>query len=129
MRFIRLLGAVVIFYGLSYLLHAGMQIASGMYVGRFPIPWVLIIVLNLTIGFVTAVNGVGLLLTRAWSRIAWLVTVTVLVLLHDLILLLWYLLKQDLTGQLLNVLLIFFLAVISWGKLTDESTKKYFTPT
>ena len=33
---------------------------------------------------------------------------------------------QSLTQQLLNVLLTFFLAVISWAKLTDSSIKQHF---
>lgn len=126
MRFIRLLGVVVIFYGLSYLLHALGQIAAAIGFGNFNRPHLLFIGINVSIGVVTLVNGVGLLLSQKWSRIAWLVTVTVLVLVHDLILLLTYLGGQNLTQQLLNVLLTFFLAVISWAKLTDSSTKKHF---
>ena len=128
MRFIRLLGAVVVFYGLSYFLHALMQILSLMrYRVLNPIPLHrLIIGLNLTIGIVTLVIGVGLLLARKWARTTWLVTVIILALLHNLILLITYLVGQDLTQQLLNVLLIFFLAVLSWAKLGDEAGKVYF---
>jgi hypothetical protein len=81
MRFIRLLGAVVVFYGLSYFLHALMQTLSVIpkYIFR---PLALIIIgTNLTIGVLALVNGVGLLLAKRWSRVAWLVTVTVLLLL------------------------------------------------
>jgi hypothetical protein len=129
MRFIRLLGAVVIFYGLSYFLHALLQILSLMRYGVFkPLPLHQIIIrLNLTIGIAALVNGFGLLLAQNWSRITWLATVTILVLLHNLILLITYLAGQNLTQQLLNVLLIFFLAVISWAKLGDADGKKYFS--
>jgi len=54
------------------------------------------------------------------------VSVTFLVLFHNVLLVLTYLLGQDLTQQLLNVLLAFFLAVISWAKLGDSAGKKYF---
>jgi hypothetical protein len=127
MRFIRLLGAVVVFYGLSYFLHALMQILSVMpkYIFR---PLALIFIgTNLTIGVLALVNGIGLLLAKSWSRVAWLVTVTLLVLFHNLILLLTYLAGGNLTQQILNVLLIFLLAVISWAKLGDSSGKKYFS--
>jgi hypothetical protein len=125
MRFIRLLGAAVTFYGLSYFLHALMQIFSLRGIGFRPLA-VIIIGINLTIGVVTLVNGIGLLLAQRWSRISWLVTVTLLVLFHNVILLLTYLLGQDLLQQILNVLLTFLLAAISWAKLGDSSGKKYF---
>ena len=54
------------------------------------------------------------------------VTVTALVLIYDLILLMWYLTGQPLAGQILKVSLTFFLAVISWTKLSGESARKYF---
>ncbi len=126
MRFIRLLGAVVIFYGLSYFLHAVMQIYSVMPHNIFRPVALIIIGLNLTIGTLALVNGVGLLLAKKWSRISWLVTVTLLLLFHNLLLWLTYLIGQDLTGQILNVLLAFLLAVISWAKLGDSAGKKYF---
>ena len=127
MRFIRLLGAVVIFYGLSYFFHAGMQILSVIpkYIFR---PLALIIIgTNLTIGLLALVNGIGLLLAKRWSRVSWLVTVTILLLFHNLLLLLTYLFGGDLTQSILNVVLIFFLSVISWAKLGDSSGKKYFS--
>ena len=126
MRFIRLLGAVVVFYGLSYFLHAFMQILSVIPKYIFRPAALIIIGLNLTIGLLALVNGIGLLLAKKWSRVSWLVTVTFLVLFHNLLLVLTYLLGQDLTQQLLNVLLAFFLAVISWAKLGDSAGKKYF---
>jgi hypothetical protein len=126
MRLIRLLGAVVIFYGLSYLLHALLQILGSIFSKSAPMLHMHIIGLNLCIGTACTVIGIGLLLSRNWARIAWLVTVTLLVLEHCLILFLWYVGGSDITGQILNVALTSFLAVISWGKLTQESTKKYF---
>jgi len=126
MRFVRLLGAVAVFYGLSYFFHALLQILSTMRFGG-PEPLHLVIIgTNLAIGVVTLINGIGLLLRQKWARVSWLVTVILLVLFHNFILLLTYWLGQDLTQQLLNVGLIFFLAVISWSKLGDEEGKKYF---
>ena len=65
MRFIRLLGAVVVFYGLSYFLHAFMQILSVMPHNLFRPVALIIIGLNLTIGLLALVNGVGLLLAKS----------------------------------------------------------------
>ena len=126
MRFIRLLGAVVIFYGLSYLLHALGQLFALIRFGSSNVLLRPVMILNIIIGTVTTINGFGLLLAQKWSRPTWLFTVTVLVVIHDLILLMWYLTGQSLTGQILNVALTFFLAVISWAKLSDESAKKHF---
>lgn len=126
MRFIRLLGALVIFYGLSYLLHALMQSISVLPYPPLRTTHVILIGINLTIGIVTIINGVGLLLTRKWARIAWLVVVTLLLLFHDFVLLVTYMAGANLTQQLLNVALIFFLAVISWSKLPESSAKQYF---
>ena len=126
MRFVRLLGAVVVFYGLSYFFHALLQILSTMRFGGPEALHLIIIGINLAIGVAALANGVGLLLRQKWSRVSWLVTVILLVLFHNFVLLVTYWLGQDLTNQLLNVGLTFFLAVISWAKLGDEEGKKYF---
>ena len=126
MRLIRLLGAVVILYGLSYLFHALLQILGSILTASASSLHVHVIGLNLCIGTITTVIGIGLLLAKNWARIAWLVVVTVLVLEHCVILFLWYLRGQDLTGQALNVVITSCLALISWAKLTKESTKKHF---
>lgn len=125
MRFIRLLGAVVIFYGLSYFFHALLQILSLM---RYGIPALVhpFVIINITIGIVGLVNGLGLLLVQRWSRVAWLISVTALLMFHNLVLLLTYLTGGDLTNQMLNVIMILFLAVITWAKLGDDAGKKYF---
>lgn len=125
MRFIRLLGALVIFYGLSYFLHALLQIFSLM---RYGISQTLhpFVIINIAIGIVALVNGLGLLLAQKWSRVAWLISVTALLLFHNLVLLLTYLSGGNLMQQIWNVILIFFLAVITWAKLGDDSGKKYF---
>ena len=126
MRLIRLLAAVIILYGFSYLFHALLQILGSILTGSASSMHVHIIGLNLCIGTAATVIGIGLLLLRKWARIAWLVTVTLLVLNHCLILFLWYVSGMNLTGQVLNVALTALLAVISWAKLTQERTKKLF---
>ena len=126
MRLIRLLGAVVTLYGFSYLFQALLQVLGSIFSGSASSLHVHIIGLNLCIGTVSTVLGVGLLLLQEWARIAWLVMVTILVLEHCLVLFLWYLRGQDLTGQILNIALTSFLALISWTRLTNESTKKHF---
>jgi hypothetical protein len=126
MRLIRLLGVVVVFYGLSYLFHALLQILGSILSWDASSLHVHVIGLNLCIGTAATVIGIGLLLLRKWARIAWLVTVTLLVLNHCLVLFLWYVRGADITGQILNVALTSFLAVISWYKLTQESTRKHF---
>jgi hypothetical protein len=127
MRLIRLLGAVVLLYGLSYLFHALLQILGSILNASASLFHVHVIGLNLCIGTVATIIGIGLLLARNWARIAWLVAVTILVLEHCVILFLWYLRGQDLTGQLMNVALTSCLALISWSKLTDKSTRKHFS--
>lgn len=127
MRLIRLLGAVIILYGFTYLFHALRQILGSILSWYASSLHVHVIGLNLCIGTVTTVIGVGLLLLRKWARVAWLVTVTLLVLVHCLVLFLWYVRGgQDLNSQVFNVALTSFLAVISWVKLTDKRTKKHF---
>ena len=126
MRLIRFLGVVVILYGLSYLFHALLQILGSIlswYASAFHVH---VIGLNLCIGTAATIIGIGLVLLRKWARIAWLVTVTLLVLNHCLVLFLWYVSGRDIAGQVLNVALTSFLAVISWYKLTNKPTSKHF---
>lgn len=127
MRIIRLLGVVVILYGLTYLFHGLRQILGSILAGRASSLHVHVIGLNLCIGTVSVVIGIGLLLLQKWARIAWLVTVTLLVLEHCLILFLWYVRGgQDLATQSFNMILTTCIALISWYKLTKESTRKHF---
>ena len=127
MRLIRLLGVVVIFYGFSYLLYGLLQILGSILSWYASAMHVHVIGLNLCIGTTTTVIGIGLLLLRKWARIAWLVTVSLLVLEHCLVLFLWYVRgNQDLTSQGFNVVATSFLALSSWIILTTERTKKHF---
>ena len=85
-----------------------------------------VIGLNLCIGTVATVIGIGLLLLRRWARIAWLVAVTLLVLEHFLVLFLWYVRgNQNVKAQAFNVAATSILALVSWVMLTNERTKKY----
>ena len=82
--------------------------------------------INLVIGAVTFIIGIGLLLLKEWARTAWLVTGIVLLLLHAVLLRLFYAIGEDLAQQLLNVVMIVVLVLISWMKLTQPSVKKHF---
>ena len=127
MRLIRLLGVVVIFYGFSYLFQALLQILGSILSWHASSIHVHVIGLNLCIGTAATVIGIGLLLLRKWARIAWLVTVTLLVLNHCLVLFLWYVRGgQDLTSQGFNVAATIILALVSWAMLTNERTTKHF---
>jgi len=127
MRLIRLLGVVVIFYGFSYLLYGLLQALSSILSWHASSMHVHVIGLNLCIGTITTVIGIGLLLLRKWARIALLVTVTLLVLEHSLVLFLWYVRGgQNLTAQAFNVTATSLLALSSWVMLTNERTKKHF---
>ena len=122
MRFIRLLGAVVIFYGLSYIVY-GLRQFFGM-VNYHADTY--IIELNLSIGVITFVTGIGLILAKEWARIAWLAAATVLLAEH--LFFLGVTLMDDLnpTLQIFNVILITLLFLIAWSKLTRSSVKQYF---
>jgi len=127
MRLIRLLGVVVIFYGFSYLLYGLLQILGSIVSWYASAMHVHVIGLNLCIGSTTTVIGIGLLFLRKWARIALLVTVTMLVFEHSLVLFLWYVRGgQDLTSQAFNVTATSLLALSSWVMLTNERTKKHF---
>ena len=127
MRLIRLLGVVVIFYGFSYLLYGLLQILGSILAWYASSMHVHVIGLNLCIGTITTVIGIGLLLLRKWARIALLVTVTLLVFEHSLVLFLWYVRGgQNLTAQAFNVTATSLLALSSWVMLTNERTKKHF---
>ena len=127
MKSIRLLGVVVVFYGFSYLSYGVLQILGSILSWYASAIHVHVIGLNLCIGIAAIVIGVGLLLLRKWARIAWLVTVSLLVLEHCLVLFLWYVRgNQDLTSQGFNVVATSFLALSSWIILTTERTKKHF---
>jgi len=122
MRFVRLLGALVIVYGFSYLLYGLRQHFGlvGYQADRY------IITLNLNIGAITIPIGVSLLRAKEWARVAWLTAVTLLLTMHIFFLGLTYLGGQDPTLQTLNVILIILLFIISWSKLTRSTVIQHF---
>jgi uncharacterized membrane protein (DUF2068 family) len=122
MRFIRVLGAIVSFYGLTYIVY-GLEQSLGMVEYRAN---AYIIELNLSIGVITFVIGIGLLLAKEWARNAWLVATTVLLAQHIYFLGMAIVDRLSPTGQILNVILITFLFLIAWLKLTTSSVKQHF---
>jgi hypothetical protein len=122
MRFIQLLGAVVIVYGLSYIMY-GLQQLFGMVGYRADM---YVIELNLSIGVITFVIGIGLILAKEWARIACLAAVTVLLAEHLFFLAVTFMGALNPTMQILNVIIITLLFLIAWSKLTRSSIKQYF---
>lgn len=110
------------FYGLSYFVY-GLRQHFGL-VGYQADNYV--ITLNLNIGAITIMIGVGLFLAKEWARVACLTVVTLLLTMHIFFLALNYLTGQDPTLQILNVILIILLFLISWSKLTRSSVKQLF---
>ncbi len=123
MRSIRLLAAVVIVYGLSYIMY-GLQQLSGMAGYRAS---TYIIELNLSIGVVTFVIGIGLILAKEWARIACLAAVTVLLAEHLLFLAVTFMSGVNPAMQILNVIIITLVFLISWSRLTRSSVKQHFS--
>ncbi len=127
MRFIRLMGALIIFYGLSYLLQGLGQLASFLSSeGRGSL--VKFVFINLVIAVSTITIGAGLLLLKEWARMAWLISVSVLLMIHVFFLLLFVVQGSRLNQQIVNVGLIIPLALISWACLTKPSYRTHFKP-
>jgi hypothetical protein len=122
MRLIQLLGAVVIVYGLSYIMY-GLQQLFGMEGYRADM---YVIELNLSIGVITFVIGIGLILAKEWARIACLAAVTVLLAEHLFFLAVTFMGGMNPTMQILNVIIITLLFLIAWSKLTRSAVKQYF---
>jgi hypothetical protein len=122
MRLIQLLGAVVIVYGLSYIMY-GLQQLFGMAGYRADM---YVIELNLSIGVITFVIGIGLILAKEWARIACLAAVTVLLAEHLFFLAVTFMGGMNPTMQILNVIIITLLFLIAWSKLTRSAVKQYF---
>ena len=80
MRFVRLLGVTITIYGLSYLRHVATQMF--LFLTNAPNPDVRYILLNLNIGMVTFVLGIGVLLAKEWARTTWLMCTIALLALH-----------------------------------------------
>jgi hypothetical protein len=122
MRFVRLLGALVTFYGLSYLMYGLMQLFNRV---GYHADWSLV-VLNLNIGLVMFLIGVGLVRAKEWARIATLFAVTLLLSMHVFFLAITHLAGVDPTLQIMNVVLTALLFLISWSKLVKADVKELF---
>jgi hypothetical protein len=126
MRFIRLFGALIIFYSLSYLLYGLVQLVSFLFVSDRT-ELLKYVEINLSIGGVTFIVGIGLLLAKEWARIAMLITTIVLLVIHGMVLIYFYATGKNPTLQIMNFLLMVLLVLISWTTLTKASVKKHFT--
>ena len=122
MRFVRLLGVTIMIYGLSYLRHAVTQMF--LFFTNSPNADVRYILLNLNVGMVTFVLGIGVLLTKEWARTTWLMCTIALLALHTVVLFLP--LGSNVVMPILNFVLIVLLFLVSWWKLTRPEIKELF---
>ena len=126
MRFIKLLGGLVVFYSLSYFYYGVLQLNALIRLERSD-PWATFIIgVNFFIGILAFSLGLGLLFTREWARLLWLAAVSVLFLTHVSFLLLFYVISFTLTLQIMNLILISLMLLISWSKLTQPEVKAHF---
>ena len=125
MRFIRLLGVVIIFYGLSYLLHGLTQFYWVVQSRALRhVSWY-VIATNFNIGAVTFVIGIGILLAKEWARTLWLMSSIALLAVH--IFYMWLFSgTAGATQQAINLFLIIMLALLSWTKLTKPEVRELF---
>ena len=126
MRFVRLFGIVIIFYGLSYAQFALVQIVDTLRTGDSTnVNWY-IVATNLNIGLTIFVIGVGLMLAKEWARKLWLMTCLALLMVHIFFLWVVYTYGENHTRQLLNTLLIVILLIISMTRLLRPEIKELF---
>lgn len=123
MRFVRLLGVTIMIYGLSYLRHAVTQMF--LFFTNSPNAEVRYILLNLNVGMVTFVLGIGVLLIKEWARTTWLMCTIALLALHTVVLFLP--LGSNIVMPILNFVLIVLLFLVSWWKLTRPEIKELFS--
>jgi len=125
MRFVRLLAVVIIVYGLSYVQYGARQFLATL--GQRPAEGVwYAIATNLNIGIVTLVIGIGLLLLKEWARTLWLMCSLALFAIHVALFFVSYTLGDVPLLQVLNVVMIVFLGLLSWTKLTRPEIKELF---
>src|ERR1041384_7729177 len=103
MRFVTILSVAIIIYGLSYLRYAVTQIylLSTHALNPTLLKYML---LNLNIGLVTFVLGIGLIRAKEWARITWLIVSIVLLVLHGAIL--FFGTNRNFTLPILNFIVI-----------------------
>ena len=110
-------------YGASYVMYGLMQ-----FFGRVPYNATqYLIELNLSIGVTALIIGLGLLLAKEWARIACLSALTFLLSIHIFFLALTYLVGDDPTLQVANVILTALLFLTAWSKLTRPTVKQLFS--
>lgn len=114
----------IIVYGFSFMRYAGKQLFSIFTEGPDAVLFRYML-LNLNIGLVTFILGVGLLFAKEWARIAWLMCAIALVVLHTVALFLAS--ESNRTLPFLNLVVIVLLFLISWVKLTRPSVKELFS--
>ena len=122
MRFVRLLGVAIIIYGLAHMRHAVTQLYQ--FFTESIVSLSNYILFNLNIGLVTFILGIGLLLTKEWARISWLMSTIALLAVHIVILVFP---PPNLTEPILNFVIILLLSLVSWTKLTRPSVKELFS--
>jgi hypothetical protein len=83
------------------------------------------ILLNLNVGMVTFVLGIGVLLAKEWARTTWLMCTIALLALHTVVLTLSR--GSNVVMPILNFILIVLLFLVSWWKLTREPVKELFS--
>ena len=123
MRFVRLLGVTIMIYGLSYLRHAATQMF--LFLTNSPYTEARYILLNLNVGMVTFVLGIGVLLAKEWARTTWLMSTIALLALHTVVLTLPR--GSNVVMPILNFVLIVLLFLVSWWKLTRPEIKELFS--
>jgi hypothetical protein len=122
MKFVRLLSVAILIYGFSYLRYAGMQ----MYLSftEAPDPSPRFTIANLTISTVMFMLGIGLLRTKEWARISWLMSLIPFLAVFMVDLLLSR--QSNFPMPILNLVLMVLLSVVSFWKLTRPEIKELF---
>ena len=124
MRFVRLLGVAIIIYGLIHMRHAVTQLYY-LFFADPPRPelWRYFL-LNLNVGMVTFVLGIGVLLAKEWARITWLMCSIALLALNTVVLVFP---PPNIAEPILNFIVILVFFLISWLKLTRPPVKELFS--
>jgi hypothetical protein len=124
MRFVKLLGVTIIIYGLSYMRYAVRQLYLFFFTDESSTELTKYILLNVNIGMVTFILGIGLILAKEWARITWLMSSIALLAINIVVLFLPR--SANFTLPILNLVLIVLLSLISWLKLTRAPVKELF---
>jgi hypothetical protein len=127
----RLFGLVAIILGSSYLsegVHWLLGFASGA-TGRSPFRvqyQTAVIALDLLIGAASILSGVGLVLLREWGRVCWLVTLSLTLLLHVVMMLAQLASGIDVRRSYVWVTMLVAVTILSWAYLTRRRPRARF---